>query len=134
MFRKHFLSNLLIFCLATWALYISISVFFGITIYFPFQVSEQKFVPYHRWQSVRIAVFLTFAYFAMIHLVRGSKQLYPIKFLEIYIKALTITASILFYRNKVETSEYFVLLFFLFCSVVLHIAARPKYRKYFTKK
>ena len=83
---KIFFSNFLILGLAAWAVFIAVSVFFGITIYFPFIISEQESIPYHRWQTVRIAVFLTFAYFAIIHLIRGSRELYPITFLEIYIK------------------------------------------------
>ena len=134
MFKKNFFSNFLIFCLAVWALLIAASVFFGLQIYFPFIIANEELIPYHRWQSVRVAVFLTFAYFGIMHLIRGSKELYPIKFLEIYIKVLTITGLILFYQAQVKTTEYIILLFFLFCSVVLHVAARPKYRKYFTKK
>ena len=87
-----FLSKLLIFALALWAVYTSLSAFFGVTIYFPFRIVDEEAIPYHRWQTARIAVFLTFAYYAVMHLIAGSREMYPIQFLETYVKILTSPA------------------------------------------
>ena len=126
--------KLLIVFLTGWTLYISVSAFFDITIYFPFKISEAEFIPYHRWQTVRIAVFLTFSYYAILHLFNKEKEYPPIQFLAIYIKILTIVGCIIFYKAGVPNSEYFVVLFFGLSSVILHLSCRTKYRKYFTKK
>ena len=100
-----FLSKLLIFGLALWAVYTSLSAFLGVTIYFPFRIVAEEAIPYHRWQTARIAVFLTFAYYAVMHLIAGSREMYPIQFLETYVKILTITGAILFYRSGVPAAN-----------------------------
>ena len=74
-------TKLLIVFFMGWAIYVSVSALFGITIYFPFKISESEIIPYHRWQSVRIAVFLTFAYFIAIHLIDKEKKYLPVLFL-----------------------------------------------------
>jgi len=53
------LSKIVIICLILWAVYASLSAFFGVQIYFPFRLAEAESIPYHRWQSVRVAMFLT---------------------------------------------------------------------------
>ena len=126
--------KLLIVFLTGWTLYISVSAFFDITIYFPFKISEAEFIPYHRWQTVRIAVFLTFAYFAIIYLVSKEKKYLPIQFLAIYLKILSIVGCIMFYKADVQNSEYFVLLFFVFTAVIIDFSGETKRRRYFSKK
>ena len=127
------LMKLLITFFVVWTIYVSISAFFDITIYFPFVISEAEFVPYHRWQTVRIAVFLTVSYFAILHLFGNEREYLPIQFFETYIKILTIVGLIIFYKADVKNSEYSVLLFFGLSSIVLHWARRGKH-KYFAKK
>ena len=129
-----FLSKLLIFALALWAVYTSLSAFFGVTIYFPFRIVDEEAIPYHRWQTARIAVFLTFAYYAVMHLTAGSREMYPIQFLETYVKILTVTGAILFYRSGVPAGEYAIVAFFAICSLILHLASRPHFKKYFARK
>ena len=126
--------KLLIIFLTGWTLFISVSTFFGTTIYFPFKISEVEFIPYHRWQSVRIAVFLTFSYFAIMYLFNKGKEYLPIQFLAIYLKILTIVGCIMFYKADVQNSEYFVLLFFGLSSVIIDLSRGTKSRKYFSKK
>jgi len=127
------LLNLWIAFIAIWAIYVSIQAFLGVTIYFPFITADAEPVPYYRWQSVRIAVFITVAYFSVLHLFREDREYPAIYFLEIYLKILTTVAFVLFYRADVKSSEYFVL-FFLGCySLVMHFARRKKY-KYFSKR
>ncbi len=72
------LLNLLIAFIAIWAIYVSIQAFLGVTIYFPFVTADAEPIPYHRWQSVRIATFLTFAYFGSKHLFSEKREYFPI--------------------------------------------------------
>ena len=127
-------STLLLLFLAVYSILTAIGAFIGVTIYFPFNITNEEPIPYHRWQSVRIAVFLTFAYFTLLHVFRGSKTLYPIKFLEIFIKILSISGIIIFYRTNMLAADYNIVIFFLICSIILHIVARPRLRKYFSRK
>ena len=127
-------STLLLLFLAVYSVLTALGAFAGITIYFPFHISNADSIPYHRWQTVRVAVLLAFAYFTLLHIFRGKKALYPIKFLEIFIKILTVTGIILFYRSGMIATDYGIILFFIGCSAILHISARPRLRKYFSRK
>ena len=125
--------NLLITLIALWATYVSFEALFGVTIIFPFTFVEAEMVPYHRWQSVRLAVFLTVIYFSVMHLISADREFPSIYFLEIYLKILTIVGIFVFYKAQVIYSEFFVLSFFAFYSIIMHIARKKKYR-YFHKR
>ena len=109
----HKLSKLLVILLALWAISFFIAEIMGVTIYFPFNIVERQEIPYHRLTSLRLSIFLTFIYFAFRYIFFQSEKLYPIQFLEIYIKSLTITAFFVFYSMNVEISEYYFVVFFL---------------------
>ena len=125
------LAKIIIGLLSLWALASVIAEIMGITIYFPLNVVERQEVPYHRVASVRLSVFLTFAYFGFRYLFFQSEKLFPIQFLDIYIKSLTICGFFVFYTSQVEIREYYFVLFFFIVSIILHFASRNKIRSYF---
>ena len=125
------LAKLIIGLLSLWALASIIAEIIGVTIYFPFNVVERQEIPYHRVTSVRLSVFLTFAYFGFRYLFFQSEKLFPIQFLDIYIKSLTICGFFVFYTSQVEIREYYFVLFFFIVSIILHFASRNKIRSYF---
>ena len=127
-------SNCIILCFALWAICVVVTTLFGMTVYFPFRVAGADSIPEHRWQSVRLSVFLTFAYYAFIHLVNGSREVYPIHFLKVYLSVLTVVGAVVFIRAGVPAHEYVVLLFFIICTMFIHYASKPRFKKYFTKK
>ena len=127
-------SNAVIVGLALWAIYITITEFLGVTVYFPFRVAGADSIPEHRWQSARLSVFLTFAYYAVFHLVNGSREVYPIHFLKVYLTVLTAVGLALFIKADVPPYEYAVPVFFGSCALILHIASRGRFRKYFSRK
>ena len=96
----------------------------GITVYFPFNFVEREEIPYHRINSVRLSVFLTFIYFGFRYLFFQSEKLYPIQFLEIYIKSLTVCGIFVYYSLEIPIREWRFLLFFLIVSIILHFASR----------
>ena len=128
------ISKLLIGLLALWGIYASVTALFGVSIYFPLRLADAEPIPYHRWQTARISVFLTFAYFSFIHLLNGSREIYPIKFLEVYLTILTLVGAVIFVQQEVEPSEYLVVLFFGVCAFILYMASRPTFRRYFSRK
>ena len=128
------ISNIVIVGLALWAIYVTVTALFGVTVYFPFRVAGAESIPEHRWQSARLAVFVTFAYYAVIHLVNGSREVYPIHFLKVYLFALTGIGTLVFIRAGVPLHEYLVPVFFGACSLLLHIASKPRFKKYFVRK
>ena len=125
------LAKIIIGLLSLWAIVFIIAEIMGVTIYFPFTIVEKQEIPYHRITSVRLAVFLTFAYFGFRYLFFQSEKLFPIQFLDIYIKSLTVCAFFVFYTSQVDIREYYFVLFFFIVSIVLHFASRKKVRSYF---
>ncbi len=125
------LAKITIGILSIWALAFIIAEIMGVTVYFPYTIVERQEIPYHRIASVRLAVFLTFAYFGFRYLFLQSEKLYPIQFLEIYIKSLTVCCLFVFYNSEVEYREYYFFLFLFIVSLILHYASRNKIRSYF---
>ena len=118
------LSKIIVAVLTLWAIFIIVSEIMGITVYFPFNFVEREEIPYHRINSVRLSVFLTFIYFGFRYLFFQSEKLYPIQFLEIYIKSLTICGLFVYYSLEIPIREWRFLLFFLIVSIILHFASR----------
>ena len=125
------LAKIIIGLLSLWALASVIAEIMGVTIYFPLNVVERQEIPYHRVASVRLSVFLTFAYFGFRYLFFQSEKLFPIQFLDVYIKSLTICGFFVFYTSQVVIREYYFVLFFFIVSIILHFASRNKIRSYF---
>ena len=118
------LSKIIVAVLTLWAIFILVSEIMGITVYFPFNFVEREEIPYHRINSVRLSVFLTFIYFGIRYLFFQSEKLYPIQFLEIYIKSLTVCGAFVYYSMKIPLSEWRFVLFFLIVSIIIHFASR----------
>ena len=125
------LSKLIVAMLALWAAFIVISEIAGVTVFFPFNFVETVEIPYHRMQAVRLSVFLTFIYFGVLYIFMQSEKLYPIQFLDIYIKSITICSLFIFYSQNVPFREYYFVFFFFVVSIILHFASRKKIRNYF---
>ena len=128
------LSKIVIICLILWAVYASLSAFFGVQIYFPFRLAEAESIPYHRWQSVRVAVFLTLSLFMILHLLNASREIAPIKFLEIFLTIYTPTLAIFTYQASASTYEYMMVGVFGTVTALLHLANCADTRKYFRSK
>ena len=125
------LSKIIISLLAIWAAFIVISEIIGVSVYFPFNFVEREELPYHRMQSIRLSVFLTFIYFGLRYIFFQTEKLYPLQFLDVYIKSLTICSFFVFYSMDVNFREYYFVLFFFIVSIVIHFASRKKIRNYF---
>ena len=118
------LSKIIVALLTLWAIFILVSEIMGVTVYFPFNFVEREEIPYHRINSVRLSVFLTFIYFGFRYIFFQSEKLYPIQFLEIYIKSLTVCGAFVYYSMKIPLSEWRFVLFFLIVSIIIHFASR----------
>jgi len=125
------LSKIVVSLLSLWAISSVIAELIGVTVYFPFNIIERQEIPYHRIVSVRLSVLLTFAYFGFRYIFFQSEKLYPIQFLDIYIKSLTICCLFVFYTNQMEIREYYFVFFLFIVSVILHYASRKKIKSYF---
>ena len=127
------ITKLIVGVLGVWALFVSCLEIIGITIYFPFTITQGNEIPYHRLLSLRVSIFLTFAYFSLRYIFLESSKLAPIIFLDIYLKALVISSTFIFTSNDVEFAEWRILIFFIISSIIVHIASRVSIKKYFSK-
>ena len=125
-------AKILIGFLGLWALMTPILYIFGTSIYFPFKISGGGEIPYHRLQAVRLAVCLTFSYFAFRFLFIEYSKLYPIQFLDVFLKSLALTSLLVYLSMGVGIREYILVIFFFACSIITHIVSAKKFRKYFS--
>ena len=125
------MSKIIVGILSLWSLFIIISELMGVTVYFPFNFVERQEIPYHRINSIRLSVFVTFIYFGFRYIFFQTNKLYPIQFLDIYLKSITICSLFVFYSLNVDFNEYYFVLFFFVVSVIVHFASKKKIRNYF---
>ena len=126
-----FTAKVLLGLLGLWAFVVPILYMFGITIHFPFIVTASNEIPYHRLLAVRTSVFFTFSYFVFRFLFIEYSKLYPIQFLDIFLKSLTLSGLVVFLIIGVEIREYVYVIFFCGCSIITHAICGKKFRKYF---
>ena len=127
-------AKILVIAMVIWLLSVVICGLLGVSIQFPFTILEEGEIAYHRWQTVRIALFLTVAYYGLQYVLGFTKEVYPINFVKVYIFNMCIVGLALFYRLNVEREEYLVLAFWLFFLAILNIATTNRYRRLFKKK
>ena len=127
-------AKILVIAMVIWLLSVVICGLFGVSIQFPFTILEEGEIAYHRWQTIRIALFLTVAYYGLQYVLGFTKEVYPINFVKVYIFNMCIVGLALFYRLNVEREEYLVLAFWLIFLVILNIATTNRYRRLFKKK
>ena len=127
-------AKILVTAMVIWLLSVVICGLLGVSIQFPFTILEEGEIAYHRWQTIRIALFLTVAYYGLQYVLGFTKEVYPINFVKVYIFNMCIVGIALFYRLNVEREEYLVLAFWLFFLAILNIATTNRYRRLFKKK
>ena len=138
MYSRKF-ANFLIGLLSFWAIYSILSTALGVFVVFPLQAVDREGVPDLRLHSVRIAVIGTFAFYGIMHLLHGSKEVYPIHFLKTFLFSLALAGAFFVMRDTVKGvdvawTEWLLIVFFFWVAIVLHLASAPKYRRYFGKK
>ena len=126
------ISNFVVLALVIWTISIAITATIGLTVYFPFVISETGDIPKHREESTRAGIMLTFAYYGVMHLFRRNIQVYPINFLITFLFNTIVAGLYIFYRHKVPIEEYAVAAFWILCLGIFYIASRPMMKDYFT--
>ena len=138
MYSRSF-ANLLIGLLSIWAIYSIVSTALGVFVVFPFKVGDSDGVPDFRLHSIRLAILGTFAFYGIMHLLHGSKEVYPMHFLKTYLFFIGLMGTILGISNTLDGvdvpwTEWAWVFFFTWVAIVLHLALAPKYRRHFGKK
>ena len=121
-----------IFCLSVWALLTVVSFYFDVYILFPFTLAESNEIPYENLIAIRLAIFATFAFYGFMHLLRGSKEVYPVHFLKTFLFMLSFMGLIVFIKTSAEISfkQWLIILFFFCVAIILHFSTISKIRRF----
>ena len=130
------LTNIFILFLSFWAIYTIVAFYFDVYIVFPFTLVESNEIPYNNLIAIRLAIFATFAFYGLMHLLHGSKEVYPVHFLKTFLFMLSIIGLTVFMKGNAEVSlkQWLLVLFFFCVAIILHLANGSKIRRYFGKK
>ena len=126
------LRDIFIFCLSVWATLTIVSFYFDVYILFPFTLVENNEVPYENLIAIRLAIFTTFAFYGLMHLLHGSKEVYPVHFLKTFLFMLSIMGLTVFIKTNVEVSlkQWLIILFFFCIAIFLHFSTGSKIRRF----
>ena len=131
---SHFLSKILIVVLTLIGIIILLAEIINVHIYFPLSISEDKQIPYHRMQSVRLSLIITFIYFGIRYMIWNTNKMYPAQILNVILKSLAVSSLFVYFTLQMELREYWFVLFFFIVATILHFASRTEIRKYFKKR
>ncbi len=129
-----FFAKVIIFLLSLFAAISVTSYFFGVSIIFPFTITDDLYVPQHRLHAIRLATMTTFIYFGFRYLFFGNTKLQPTQFLGIFLFNLGTVGGLCFYVNDVDFKEYYLVPFYIIISIILYYAGRTDLKKYFKRK
>jgi hypothetical protein len=131
------LANFLIGVLSLWAIYAILASVFGIPVVFPLSSGDGNGVPMWRLLVLRHAVLGSFAFYGIMHLLQGSKEVYPVHFLKTFLFFLGLmgifflAAGDHFDGTDVQWTDWAIVIFFIWAAAVLHFASATKYRRLF---
>ena len=134
--KIHTFTNIFILCLSFFAIFTVALFYFDIYLIFPFTLVGSEEIPYNNLIGIRLAIFATFGFYGIMHLLHGSKEVYPVHFLKTFLFMLSIIGLTVFIKGNAEISlkQWLLLLFFFCVAITLHLATGLKMRRYFGKK
>ena len=126
------LRDIFIFCLSFWAILTIVSFYFDVYVLFPFRLVESNEIPYENLIAIRLAIFATFAFYGLMHLLHGSKEVYPVHFLKTFLFMLSFMGLIVFSKSNAEVSfkQWLIILFFFCVAIILHLSTSLKIRRF----
>ena len=130
--KIHTFTNIFIFFLSFFALCTVGLFYFDIYVIFPFTLVESREIPYDNLIGIRLAIFATFAFYGIMHLLHGSKEVYPVHFLKTFLFMLSIMGLTVFIKSNLVISlkQWLIILFFFCVAIILHISTRKKIRRF----
>ena len=125
-------TNILIFFLSLFALFTVALFYFDIYVIFPFTLVESTEIPYNNLLGIRLAIFATFGFYGIMHLLHGSKEVYPVHFLKTFLFMLSILGLTVYIKENAEVTlkQWMICLFFFFAAIIIHIATGSKKRRF----
>ena len=129
------ITDILIFFLSIFAILTVASFYFDVFIIFPFTLAESNEIPYENLVAIRLAVFATFSFYGVMHILHGSKEVYPIHFLKTFLFMLSIMATSVYLKTDayISLKQWLIVLFFFCVAIILHISTASKIRRFSNK-
>ena len=129
------ITDILIFFLSIFAILTVASFYFDVYVIFPFTLVESNQIPYENLLGIRLAIFATFGFYGIMHILHGSKEVYPIHFLKTFLFMLSIMGLSVFIKTNAEVSlkQWLIILFFFCVAIILHISTSSKIRRFSNK-
>ena len=129
------ITDILIFFLSIFAILTVASFYFDVFIIFPFTLAESNEIPYENLVAIRLAVFATFSFYGVMHILHGSKEVYPIHFLKTFLFMLSIMAISVYLKTdaNITLKQWLIVLFFFCVAVILQISTASKIRRFSNK-
>ncbi len=121
----------LLFLAALWALVVvGISLFDAPIFFYPMQATTDGVTP-HRFEVLRLSLFVLFAYLSFLHLFAKDKKISAGHVLITMMTSLTfIGCAVILSRNRFFEDLGYIAVFAL-ATVAIYVASRPRVRKYF---
>ena len=121
-------TNIFIFFLSVWAIFTIVSFYFDVYILFPFTLVESNEIPYNNLIAIRLAIFATFGFYGIMHLLHGSKEVYPVHFLKTFLFMLSIIGLTVFIKGNAEVTlkQWMICLFLFFVAIIIHLSTGSK--------
>ena len=125
-------TDILIFFLSIFAILTVASFYFDVYVIFPFTLVESNEIPYENLLGIRLAIFATFGFYGIMHILHGSKEVYPIHFLKTFLFMLSIMGLSVFIKTNAEVSlkQWLIILFFFCVATILQISTTSKIRRF----
>ena len=125
-------TNIVILFLSFFAIFTVLLFYFDIYILFPFTLVESKEIPYNNLVAIRLAIFATFGFYGLMHLLHGSKEVFPVHFLKTFLFMLSIIGITVFIKGNeaVSLKQWMLCLFFFFVAIIIHLATGSKTRRF----
>ena len=130
--KIHTFTNIFIFFLVFFAICTVALFYFDVYLIFPFTLVESQEIPYDNLIAIRLAIFSTFGFYGIMHLLHGSKEVYPVHFLKTFIFMLSIIGLTVYIKGNAEVTlkQWVICLFFFLVAIVLHLATTSKIRRF----
>ena len=125
-------TNIFILCLSFFAIFTVVLFYFDIYLIFPFTLVGSEEIPYNNLIGIRLAIFATFGFYGIMHLLHGSKEVYPVHFLKTFLFMLSIIGLTVFIKGNAEVTlkQWMICLFFFFVAIIIHLATGSKKRRF----
>ena len=125
-------TNIFILFLSFFAIFTVALFYFDIYVIFPFTLVESKEIPYNNLIGIRLAIFATFGFYGIMHLLHGSKEVFPVHFLKTFLFMLSIIGLTVFIKGNeaVSLKQWMLCLFFFFVAMIIHLATGSKKRRF----